>query len=158
MLSDFNLSLSVSIVVFKCNKVANLLINFLMQQRCIKTEGNNKSKKSKIKEGRSNHSRKSDRGAPSRPQRACDLPGRAAWRRLPIAPRLPHVGGSPGKQRVAFPTSIPQRRGNEDLLRCRHRMAAIKPDLHASESPERQSLRMQGFGEKWQLCNNRRRD
>ena len=107
-----------------------------------------------MKEGRSNHSRKSDRGAPSRPQRACDLPGRAAWRRLPIAPRLPHVGGSPGKQRVAFPTSIPQRRRNEDLSRRRHRMAAIKPDLHASESLERQSLRMQGCRKEWQPCKD----
>ena len=103
-----------------------------------------------MKERRSNHSRKSERGAPSRPQRACDVPGRAAWRRLPIAPRLPHVGGSPGKQRVAFPTSFPQRRGNEDLSRRRYRMAAIKPDLHASDSPERPSLRMQDCRKEWQ--------
>ena len=29
-------------------------------------------------------------------------------------------------------------------------MAAIKPDLHASESPERQSLRMQDCKKEWQ--------
>ena len=39
-----------------------------------------------------------------------------------------------------------------------YRMAAIKPDLHASESPEGQSLRMQGCGEELQPRNERRRD
>ena len=47
----------------------------------------------------------------------------------------------------------PQKGGNEDLPRRLCRMAAIKPDLHASESPEGQSLRMQGCGEEWQPCN-----
>ena len=40
---------------------------------------------------------------------------RAAWRRLPIAPRLPHVWGSPGRQRDALPTPFPPKGGNEDL-------------------------------------------
>ena len=34
------------------------------------------------------------------------------------------------------------------------RMAAIKPDLHASESPEGRSLRMQGCGKDWQPFND----
>ena len=33
------------------------------------------------------------------------------------------------------------------------RIAVIKPDPHASESPEGQSLRMQDCGEEWQPCN-----
>ena len=39
------------------------------------------------------------------------------------------------------------------MPRFLYRMATIKPDLHASESPEGQSLRMQGCGEEWQPCN-----
>ena len=49
---------------------------------------------------------KTERGAPSRPPRVGGLPGRAAWRRLPIAPRLPPERGSPGGQRDALPKPL----------------------------------------------------
>ena len=51
------------------------------------------------------------------------------------------------------PRSLPKGR-NEDLPRHLRRMAAIKPDLHASESPEGRSLRMQGCGKDWQPFND----
>ena len=74
----------------------------------------------------------------------------AAPHRAPTSP----CRGKPGKATRCLPDPVSSNKeGNEDLPRCLYRMATIKPDLHASESLEGQSLRMQGCGEEWQPCN-----
>ena len=84
---------------------------------------------------------------------------------LAVSQGAPRGGGSPsrpdfpmcgeareGNAMPSRPRSL-QKGGNEDLPRRLRRMAASKPDLHASESPEGRSLRMQGCGEAWQPRN-----
>ena len=65
----------------------------------------------------------------------------------PLRPDFP-VWGKPGKATRCLPDPAPSKKEGTRIYRdFFHRMAAIKPDLHASESPEGQSLRMQGCGE-----------
>ena len=74
----------------------------------------------------------------------------AAPHRAPASP----CRGKPGKATRCLPDLVSSNKeGNKDLPRCLYRMATIKPDLHASDSLEGQSLRMQDCGEERQPRN-----
>ena len=84
---------------------------------------------------------------------------------LAVSQGAPRGGGSPlrpdfpvwgeareGNAMPSRPRSLQEGR-NEDLSQRFHCMAAMKPDLHASKSPEGQFLRMQGCREERQPRN-----